>query len=314
MLKNATEIVWVEKFRPKTVKDLILPARLKNFFQKMVDKKTIDNMLFYSTSPGTGKTSTAKALCKDIGAQHLYINASKAGNIDTLRTEIEQFVMSMGLGAKNKLKVVILDEIDRASGAFQDALKVFIEEYHKYCRFILASNNFQKVIPALRESRCQPISFAYGEKKECDEMKEKVYKRLTTILQFEKVEFDPEVLKTLINKFFPDIRGMINKLALYSGLYGKIDSNIFSILNINEEFYNFVLDRDLTSARKYLIENNINLDEMFRNLFDNMVPRIKKEGQGKAILVIAEYMYRSSTVIDKEINMAACLLEIMGCV
>jgi replication factor C small subunit len=312
--QEMANILWVEKFRPKSIKDLVLPATLKTFFTKQVNKKDIPNMLFYSTSPGTGKTSTAKALCTEIGAQHLYINASKSGSIDTLRNEIERFVMSVGIGSKTKMKVVILDECDRASDTFQDALKAFIEEYHKYCRFILTSNNIHKIIKPLRESRCQNIPFAFDLKEVVEELKPKILKRLKGILDFEKVIYDEDVLVKVVEKFYPDIRRMINTLSLYSEMYGKIDSNIFTTINLQEQFFKFIMDRDLTNARKYIIENNVNIDDLYRELFDNLIPMLPKENQGKAILIIADYMKWHSFANDKEIHIAACILELIGCV
>lgn len=315
MLKqDILNITWVEKYRPKSIKDIILPTSLKSFFTKMINEGSIDNMLFYSTSPGTGKTTTAKALCTELGAQHLYINASKSGNIDTLRNEIEKFVQSMGIGAKTKLKVVILDECDRASDTFQDALKAFIEEYHKYCRFILTSNNFHKIIEPLRKSRCQPISFAFEQKKFVDDMKPKMVKRLSGILTIEKVEFVPEVLVKLVDKCYPDIREMINLVSMYSKLYGKIDDNIFTTLNLDNKFFEYILDRDLTNARKHLAENNVNLNDIYRQIFDKFIPNLKIEKQAKAILLTDEFMKWHPQVIDKEIHVSAFLLELMGCV
>lgn len=306
--KQIENSLWVEKYRPKTIKDVLLPKTTKSYFTKMSNSGDFQNMLLYSTGPGTGKTTVAKALCSQSNLDYIYINASNTG-IDILRTDIQKFAHVKSL--KQGLKIVILDESDGMSPQFQSALRADIEKYYKTCRFIFTANYITKIIEPLK-SRCQLVDFNITDNKNKKEMAPKIFNRLKEILKNEGVEYkDDNTLKKLILMYYPDIRKIINTLHQYANIYGYIDNNIFEYSKLDTEFYDMILNKNITSARKYLIESNYNYDELFRSLFNNFIPKLPKGQQGQAILIIAEYMYRNSFVIDKEINITAMLLEIV---
>lgn len=301
--------LWVEKYRPSTIGDTLLPSSMKRFFTNLIKGGQIPNLLFYSTSPGVGKTSIAKAICSELDIRPLYINTSSEGGIDTLRSQIQKYASVKTLDGKNK--VVILDEFDGASPNLQNGLRAAIEEFHKSCRFIFTANFITKIIEPLK-SRCQVIDFNFTEGKTKAEMTPKITKRLQGILKHENIDFKQETVVKMVDTFYPDIRNMINLVQQYSSQNGVIDNEIFNFERIDEEFFTYILNKQLTKARKYLIERNYNHVELFRNMFDNFVPRLPKEKQGQVILTIAEYMYRHSFVVDPEINTTAMLLEIIG--
>jgi len=307
--KKLSKYLWCEKFRPASIKDVLLSSSMKRFFKKIVKDEQVPNLLFYSTSPGTGKTTVAKALCKDIGVDYLYINTSSETGIDILRTKIQKYACVKTLDGKNK--VAILDEFDGSTPNLQNGLRAAIEEFHKSCRFIFAVNYATKIIEPLK-SRCQVVDFNLTDKKTKDEMIPKITKRLIGILKNENVEYNTETLDKLVNTFYPDMRKMIQLLQQYYNTNGIIDNEIFTYERIDEEFFTYILNKDLTNARKYLIERNSNPVEVYRSLFDNFIPRLEKDIQGQAILLIAEYLYRHAFSVDPEINITACLLEIIG--
>ena len=305
--------LFVEKYRPYHVKDIILPKTVKNFFLKLVEEKEIPNLLLYSSSPGVGKTTMAKALVNDIKSDYIYINMSLESGIDTLRSRIAKFATSYSMFGENEggKKICILDEFDGSTPALQAAMRGFMEEFQDSCRFILTCNYVTKIIEPLK-SRCQQIDFNMMDLKAQEECKPLIVQRLLGILKNEKVECKPETIQNIVNNYYPDVRRMINLLQQYSKKSGMIDSGIFDVEKVDTEFYEMIMNKKLTDARKYVIERNYNHDEMYRNLFDNLVPLLTKPKQAQAILVIAEYMYRNAFVIDKEINFTACLLEIMS--
>ena len=305
--KQLLNSVWVEKFRPSTIKETVLPKSMKAFFTKLIKKEELPNLLLYSAKPGSGKTSIAKAICNELNVDYLYINASNAG-IDVLRTDIQKYAQVKSLtGAQ---KVVILDEFDGATPQLQGALRADIERYTA-CRFIFTSNYVTKIIDPLR-SRCQEVNFNMTDKQTAIEVKPKIVKRLESILKFENVDFKTETVSKIVDSYFPDIRKMTQLLQQYSNTTGIIDENIFNFQQIDDEFYQFILNRQLTKARTYLIEKNVNYDEMFRGLYDNFVPMLPKEQQGQVIILISTYMHSNAFVIDKEINFVALLLEIIS--
>ncbi|MFW6130578.1 MAG: hypothetical protein ACOC56_05275, partial [Atribacterota bacterium] len=209
-------------------------------------------------------------------------------------------------------KICILDEFDGSTSELQSALRAFMEEFQDSCRFIICCNYATKVIEPLK-SRCQIIDFNMTSKEIQDELKPIIVKRLCGLLKFEKIDFKLETIEKVVNTFYPDIRRMINLLQQYSKNNGIIDSGIFNVEKVDTEFYQLVLNKKLTAARKFLIERNYNYSEMYRNLFDNFVPILDKSKQAQAIILIAEYMYRDGNgVLDKELNFTACMLELMG--
>lgn len=311
--KRLSYTLWVEKYRPDSVNQVLLPPDVKAFFLKLVEEKEIPNLLLYSSSPGVGKTTIAKALANDIKSDCIYINMSLESGIDTLRNRISKFATSYSMFGENEggKKICILDEFDGSTPALQAAMRGFMEEFQDSCRFILTCNYATKIIEPLK-SRCQQIDFNMMDVKSQESLKPIIVKRLVGILKAENVEFKVETVQKIVDTFYPDIRRMINLLQQYSKKSGMIDSGIFDVEKVDAEFYGMVINKKLTDARRYVIERNYNFDEMYRNLFDNLVPMLDKPKQAPCILVIAEYMYRNSFVVDKEINFTACLIEIMG--
>lgn len=311
--KQLSYSLWIEKYRPMSVKQVLLAPKVKGFFQQLVKEKEIPNLLLYSSSPGTGKSTIAKALVNDIKSDYIYINISLDRGIDTLRNRISKFATSYSMFGENDggKKICILDEFDGATPELQAAMRGFMEEFQDSCRFILTCNYFTKIIEPLK-SRCQLVDFNMMDVEIQNELKPIIFKRLCGILKFENIEYTPEVIKKVVETFYPDIRRMVSLLQHYSKASGMIDNGIFNVEKVDTEFYNMIVNRKLTDARRYIIERNYNYDELYRNLFDNLVPMLEKSKQAQTILIIAEYMYRNAFVIDKEINFTACLLEIMG--
>lgn len=306
--KKFNKYIWVEKFRPQKVVDTLLPKQYKRIFNKYVKEGEIPNLLFYSVSPGVGKTTLAKALSYDINADVKYINASSKRGIDTLRDEIAYFASTKSFSGKPK--IVIMDEADGTSRQLQDGLRAFTEEFHKVCRFIFTCNYITKIIEPLR-SRCQEYDMNFSDKKTKEDMIPKVQKRIKGILKFQKVEYQDDVVDKIINMYFPDIRKMIQLCQQYSAINGVIDNNIFDYEKIDTEFYDYILSKNFGAARKYIIDKNYNHDELFTKLYREYVPMLKGKEQAEAIILIAEYMYKNAFVIDKEINFAAMLIELM---
>ena len=311
--KRLSYTLWVEKYRPEKVSQILLPKNVKDFFLKLVEEKEIPNLLLYSSSPGVGKTTMAKALVNDIKSDYIYINMSLESGIDTLRSRISKFATSYSMFGENEggKKICILDEFDGSTPALQAAMRGFMEEFQDSCRFILTCNYVTKIIDPLK-SRCQQIDFNMMDLKSQEECKPMVVQRLTGILKNEKVECKPETVRKIVDTFYPDVRRMINLLQQYSKKNGIIDIGIFDVEKVDNEFYEMIMNKKLTDARKYVIERNYNFDEMYRNLFDNLVPLLAKPKQAQVILIIAEMMYKNSFVVDKEINFTACLIEIMS--
>jgi len=307
--KRLSYTLFVEKYRPTTIQEVLLPVGLKRFFIKIVKEGEVPNLLFYSSSPGVGKTTVAKALANDIQTDYLYINTSLEGGIDTLRSKIEKFATSMSMSGKKK--IVILDEFDGATLALQKALRASIEEFHNTCRFIFTCNYITHIIEPLK-SRCQIVDFNFTDGKTSEEMKPKIFKRLGNILKYEKIEYDEKVLGKLVEELYPDIRKMQGLLQQYHKQNIVIDGNIFNYECIDSEFFDLIINKKWNAARKYIIEKNYNYDELYRALFDNLIPKIPQDKKAQIILIIGDYMKWSPQVIDKEIHFSCCMLEIIG--
>ncbi len=309
MSKKLSYTLFTEKYRPEKINDMVLPAEYKKFFNKIVSEGEIPNLLLYSSTPGTGKTSISKALCNEIGADYLYLNISSESGIDALRNDISRFAAGKSLNGKKK--VVIMDEFDGASMNLMKALRAEIEHYQNNCRFILTCNYVNKIIPALR-SRLMEYDFNMNSKEIREEMIPKVTSRLCSVLKFEKIEFSEDTISELVENLYPDIRKMYGLLQQYSTATGIIDKNIFNVASIDEEFYNLIFNKKLTLARKYIMDAGYNYDEMYSNLMRDFVPLIEdKMKQAEVILVLAKYQYQSNFCADKEIQFAACLIDIM---
>lgn len=288
---------------------MVLPASYKAFFKKIVDEKETPNLLLYSSTPGSGKTSVAKAICHDIDADYIYINISLDTGIDALRSDIARFAAGKNLSGRKK--IVICDEFDGATMNLQKAMRGAIEEYHNTCRFILTCNYVNKIIPALR-SRLQEFDFNMTSKEIRAEMLPKVSKRLSMVLKMENIEFKPETVEQIVETYYPDIRKMYGLLQQYSSMNGVIDDNIFSFDSTDEQFYDLIISKKFTQARQFMLDSGYNFDDMYVDLYKNLIPRLDKAQVPQAILTIAEWQYRSQFSVDKEIPFAAMLIELMG--
>ena len=308
-MKTLNKFLWVEAYRPSSIKGTLLPASMKRSFTNLVKAGEIPNLLFHSTSPGVGKTTVAKALCKEMNIDdYMFINTSSERGIDTLRNRVRQYASVKSMTGNNK--VVIMDEFDDASPDLQNALKAAIEQYLS-CRFIFTANHISKIIAPL-QSRCQIFDFNMTNEKVKKEMVTKIQDRLVMILKHRNIDFEEYTIEKLVKTFYPDIRKMLGLLQQYSNQNENIDDNIFNYEQIDDEFYDLLKKKSLTKARKYLIDKGYNYADLYRNLYDNFVPGLSKDKQGQVILLIADYQYRHAFVIDHEINSTALLLEIIG--
>ena len=303
-----SEFLWVEKYRPQTISDCILPDGLKKTFQEYVDAGEISNMLLCGTA-GTGKTTVARALCNELGCDYIVINGSDESGIDVLRTKIRDFASTVSF--ESKAKVVILDEADYLNpNSTQPALRAFIEEFSGNCRFIFTCNFKNRIIEPLH-SRTSVIDFKI-EKKDRPEMAQKFLGRMQYILTQEGIPYEQNVLAELLMKHFPDYRRVINELQRYSKS-GSIDSGILSnIAEINtKELIDSLKDKDWKKMRQW-VANNVDTDPqgIFRQIYDIVLPEVKSIPQ--LVLLIADYQYKAAFVADQEINLTACLTEIMA--
>ena len=308
-----SEYLWVEKYRPRKIKDCILTEDIKDTFSQFLKQKEIPNLLLSGTQ-GTGKTTVARALCEELGADYIIINGSDEGRqIDTLRNKIKNFASTVSLTEQSNHKVVIVDEADYMNAeSVQPALRNFIETFYKNCRFIFTCNYKNKILPALH-SRCTVIDFAIknGQKRSTAMS---FMKRLSKILDSENVGYEKKVLAELIQKYYPDFRRTINELQRYS-VRGKIDSGIlFSLSEANtKELIKILKEKRFNDMRKWVINN---LDQepssLFSSVYDILYSSLESSSIPQSILIIAGYQYKSAFVADQEINMVACLTEIMA--
>ena len=307
------EYLWVEKYRPQKIKDCILTENLKETFQEFLKQGEIPNLLL-SGSAGTGKTTVARALCEEMGADYIIINGSDEGRqIDTLRHKIKNFASTVSLTEQSNHKVVIVDEADYMNAeSVQPALRNFIETFYKNCRFIFTCNYKMKIIPALH-SRCTVIDFAIKNGQKVKTAKA-LMTRLSGILKDEQVEFDPKVLAELIQKHYPDFRRTINELQRYS-VRGKIDSGVLFNLSEtnNKELMQILKDKKFNDMRKWVI-NNLDKEpsSLFSTIYNSLYEELESKSVPQAVLIIAGYQYKAAFVADQEINMVACLTEIMA--
>ena len=303
------EFLWVEKYRPKTIADTILPAELKATFQQFVDQKNIPNLLL-SGSAGCGKTTVARAMLEELGCDYIIINGSMNGNIDTLRNDIQRFASSVSFTGGRKY--VILDEADYLNAnSTQPALRNFMEEFSKNCGFILTCNFKNRIIEPLH-SRCSVIDFKIS-KKDLPDLAAQMMKRLVTILNEQGIDHDKAVVAELLKKHYPDWRRVINELQRYSAT-GKIDSGLLA--NIQEASIKGLVknlkDKGFTDARKWVAENTDGDSvAIFRTLYDTASEYLTKASVPQLVLILAKYQYQAAFVADHEVNLMACLTEIM---
>ena len=305
--------LWVEKYRPRKIDDCILTIELKETFKQFVNQKEIPNLLLSGTA-GTGKTTVARALCEELGVDYIIINGSDEGRqIDTLRNKIKNFASTVSLTETASHKVVILDEADYMNPeSVHPALRNFIETFYKNCRFIFTCNYKNKILPALH-SRCTVIDFAIANGQKVKTATQLMI-RLCNILTEEKIEFDKKVLAELIQKYFPDLRRTINELQRYS-VRGKIDSGIlFSITEADiKKLVAILKEKRFNDMRKWVI-NNLEKEpsSLFSSVYEILYKHLQPQSIPQAVLVIAGYQYKSAFVADQEINMVACLTEVMA--
>jgi len=302
-------LLWVEKHRPQTISDCILPERLKKPFQEYVNQKQIPNLLL-SGGPGVGKTTVAKAMCNEVGCDFLVINGSDESGIDTFRTKIKNYASSMSLAGGRK--VIIIDEADYLNpNSTQPALRNAIEEFSGNCSFIFTCNYKNRIIEPLH-SRCAVVDFALKGNEKA-QMAKDFFVRIRHILQNERVEYDDKVIAELVKKYFPDFRRVINELQRYSQ-FGKIDAGILSqIANVSiAEIVKYMKEKDFASARKWVASGDFDANIVFRQLYDALYDILKPQSIPQAILLLADYQYKQAFVADGEINLVACLIELMG--
>ena len=306
----STDFLWVEEYRPKTIDDCILPASLKTLFQSFIDKGEISNMLFSGT-PGVGKTTVAKALCEQMNCDWIMINGSEEGGIDVLRNKIKNFASTVSLSGGKK--VVILDEADYLNPqSTQPALRGFVEEFHKNCRFILTCNFKNRIIEPLH-SRFSNIEFKINNKDK-PKLAAQLFERARFILAEQDIAYERAVIAELVNKHFPDNRKLINELQRYS-VAGTIDAGV--LVNISDEnlksLTGHLKGKEFGEMRKWVV-NNLDNDpvKIFRKIYDSLYTTLEPATIPHAVLIIADYQYKSAFVADQEINLVACLTELMS--
>ena len=306
-----SDFIWVEKYRPQQIEECILPDHIKKTFQDFVDQGEIPNMLL-SGPPGIGKTTVAKALCKQLGVDYYVINGSDEGRfLDTVRNNAKNFASTVSLTSQSKHKVIIIDEADNTTSDVQLLLRASIEEFSANCRFIFTCNYKNKIIQPLH-SRCTVIDFAVN-KRDKPTIAAQFFSRINDILDKENIRSDKKVVAELINKHFPDWRRVLNECQRYSA-GGEIDSGIlasFSDVSINDLTKN-LKEKNFSEVRKW-VSTNLDNDTtlLFRRIYDSFYETLVANSIPAAVLILAKYQYQVAFVADQEINMLACLTEIM---
>jgi DNA polymerase III delta prime subunit len=308
--RMSTDFLWVEKYRPQKISDTILSSELKKTFQKIVDNGEIPNMMFTGTA-GTGKTTVAKAICNELGLDHIVINGSEDGNIDTLRGKIKQFASSISLSGG--YKVVILDEADYLNPqSTQPALRGFIEEFSDNCRFILTCNFKNKVIEPLH-SRCSVYEFT-NSKKVLADLCGQFMGRLSQILDDEGISYTNEVIAELIMRYAPDWRRVLNEAQRHS-IGGSLEASVLvsNGTGAYEDLYSYLKGKDFKKMRSWVV-NHIDLEPaaIYRGIYDSMEGKVASSSIPQLVLILADYQYKNAFVADHELNLVACLTECMA--
>jgi DNA polymerase III delta prime subunit len=307
----SNEFLWVEKYRPRKVSETILQKELKTTFQNIVDGGEIPNMMFTGTA-GTGKTTVARAICEELDLDYIVINGSEEGNIDTLRGKIKQFASSVSLSGG--YKVVILDEADYLNPqSTQPALRGFIEEFSNNCRFIMTCNFENRIIEPLH-SRCTKVAFNTN-KKSLQSLSAEFMARAMNILQNEGVEYHKDMLAQVIMKYAPDWRRVLNELqrGSISGTLSTIPSSDESVLDPYSQLFTAIRDKNFKKMRSWVV-NNIDVEpaSVFRGLYDRMYDHVNPNSIPQLVLILADYQYKNAFVADHELNLVACLTEVMA--
>ena len=303
------DFLWVEKYRPHKIEDCILPSRLKSVFLEYVKSSSIPNLLLTGTA-GVGKTTVARAMCEEIGINHLFINGSEERGIDTLRTKIKGYASTISLTGGRK--VIIIDEADYLTPEAQAGLRGAIEEFSENCTFIFTCNFKSRLIDAIH-SRCSVIDF-HLHKNEKAEIAAQLFKRLGNILTEEGVSYEKKVLAKIIEKYFPDFRRTLNELQRYSSS-GSIDASVISqidTLSDLDALISSLKQKDFTAMRKW-VANNTDVDNstVFRKIYDGANQFLAPYSIPQAVVILGKYQYQSAFVADQEINLCACLTEMM---
>lgn len=307
----SNDFLWVEKYRPKTIEDTILPTNLKNTFQAVIDTGELPNMLFTGTA-GLGKTTVAKAMCNQLGLDYIIVNGSEEGNIETLRGKIKQFASSVSL--QGGYKVVILDEADYLNPqSTQPALRGFIEEFSNNCRFILTCNFKNRIIEPLH-SRCGVYEFNTT-KKDLADLAGQFFARFINILEKEEVAFEQKAVADLIMKYAPDWRRVLNEgqrnaignVGIHSGINGTSSTNIIL------ELVTSLKEKNFKGMRRWVVDNlDMDTTAIFRGIYDNMNEYVESQSIPQLVITLAEYQYKDAFVADHELNTVACMTEIMA--
>lgn len=305
---NEVDFLWSQRYRPRTVEETILPKKTKAEFQKFVEGKNIPNLLLFGP-PGMGKTTSAKAMLEQLDCDYLTVNGSMHGGIDTLRGEIASFASSVSF--RGGRKYVLVDEADHLTDATQKSFRSFSEEFSKNCGFIFTCNFLNRIIEPLH-SRFGLVDFNIP-KSEKEKILLQFFKRVTEILEKEGVEYDKKVLAQVITKYFPDFRRTLNELQKYAA-NGSIDAGILNSVRESsiEAVFELMKNKNFTGLRKWCAENSDqDATAIYRELYDAMAKYVRLETQPGFIVTLGTYMHRHASVADPEINLAACLTEIM---
>ena len=310
-MKLRDDFIWSQLYRPRRVEDCILPAGLKDTFIEFIKQGDIPNLLLCGTA-GVGKTTVARALCEQMEVDYIIINGSESGNIDTLRNDIRSFASTVSISSTGKRKIVILDEADYLNPqSTQPALRGFIEEFSKNCGFIFTCNFKNRIVEPIH-SRCSVIDFRFA-KKEKPKLALGLLKRVTEILNEQDVKYSEKVLVELITKHFPDFRRVINELQRYA-VSGEIDAGILTTITDQsiKDLMGYLKEKSFKDMRKWVVEN---LDDdptrIFRLIYDGLSGNVKPQSIPQAVVTLADYQYKSAFCADFELNMVACLTQLM---
>lgn len=307
---NYNQIAWVEKYRPQSVKDCILPKQVRNLGLGIVSSGEMPNLLLCGTA-GTGKTALSRSLCNDLSLDYIFINASRERGIDEVRNKITTFASSMSFNGKRK--VVILDEADQLTHDAQLALRAAIEEFAKNCSFILTCNYVNRLFEPLH-SRCVVVDFKISPDEKKDILKE-MYIRSCLILDQESIQYDKKVLLQFLSKYFPDFRRTINELQGYSKISNNVDIGILSRgSNIDiDELFRYIQIKSFNKIREWCVLNSSNdVNLIYRKLYNEGLEHVKNESKCEFIEIVYRHLYQSASVPDKELNLFACMLSILG--
>lgn len=305
--------IWEHKYRPQRIKDMILPADYKNFFNKIITDNAGVNLLLESSTPGTGKTSVAQALANDLGCTFMKINASAQGGIDMIRDRCVEFAQTMSFDGSPKM--ILLDEADRLSMDAQQSLRGIMDDLSDNCRFILTCNYVNKIIDALQGEeggRTITLKFEMHKPEYKAEMLPQIFRRITGILKFEGIEYDEEAVKKLIEIKYPSIRTVIAKLQGYAMMKGKIDADIITAVNIGDKLADLILTEKLDGIMNYIHENSLSYSDVFSFCKTNVIPKLKNKAQ--AYLDLSEYNYRAAFSSDPDIEIIALVISLKKCI